>query len=195
MANNVTCRILVVDDNRNILGDFYRILCQSDGCKEALDTAEAAITGDAPVLHGGAPALQLGLSFEIDSACQGEEAMEMVRSSVNKGHPYLMTFFDVRMPPGWDGIETISHIWAVDPDLDVVICTAYSDYSWYEMATKLNRLDKFVVLKKPFEVVEVVQLVHAFVEKRGLQRELRKYTSPMEAPNHPECLPTVSCRY
>jgi DNA-binding NtrC family response regulator len=118
--------------------------------------------------------------------------MEMVCGAVRKGCPYLMAFIDVRMPPGWDGIETIGNVWTIDPDLEMVICTAYSDYSWYQMATKLNRLDKFVILKKPFDVAEVVQLVHACVEKRRLQRELKKYSCKVEerrfAPDYPERL-------
>jgi DNA-binding NtrC family response regulator len=185
MANNVIHRILVVDDNRDILSDFFRILCENYGCNEAIDKAEVAITGEAPARRG-TNMLETGLSFTIDSACQGQEALEMVRASMSKKNPYLMAFIDVRMPPGWDGIETISHLWEVDPDLEVVICTAYSDYSWYQMATKLNRLNKFVVLKKPFEVVEVVQLVHSIAEKRRLQQELRICSSTVKSPNHPE---------
>ena len=49
-----------------------------------------------------------------------------------------MAFVDVRMPPGWDGVETITRIWEVDPDLQIVVCTAYADYSWEELRSKVD---------------------------------------------------------
>jgi len=70
------------------------------------------------------------VEFEIDSAFQGQEGLAKVQHALNEGRPYAMAFVDVRMPPGWDGIETISRIWKMYPELQVVICTAYSDYSW-----------------------------------------------------------------
>ena len=76
-----------------------------------------------------------------------------------------MAFVDVRMPPGWDGIETIARIWEVDPELQVVVCTAYSDYSWEEMRAKVGQPDSLLVLKKPFDNIEVQQLAHALTKK------------------------------
>jgi PAS domain S-box-containing protein len=71
----------------------------------------------------------------------------------------------VRMPPGWDGIETTSRLWAEDPDLQIVICTAYSDYGWDEMVRRLGQTDNLLLLKKPFDPVEVVQITHALTRK------------------------------
>ena len=76
-----------------------------------------------------------------------------------------MAFVDVRMPPGWDGVETIARIWEVYPELQIVVCTAYSDYSWEEMRAKVGQPDNLVVLKKPFDNVEVQQLAHALTKK------------------------------
>ncbi|MFH1417732.1 MAG: response regulator, partial [Planctomycetota bacterium] len=74
-------------------------------------------------------------------------------------------FVDVRMPPGWDGIETVARLWKEDPYVQVVICTAYSDYSWGEMVERLGLSDQLVILKKPFDSVEVRQLAAALAEK------------------------------
>jgi len=54
--------------------------------------------------------------------------LELVKKSLEDGDPFALAFVDVRMPPGWDGIETVARIWQEYPDLQVVICTAYSDY-------------------------------------------------------------------
>src|SRR4029077_15261082 len=88
-----------------------------------------------------------------------------VRRAIDEGRPYAMAFVDVRMPPGWDGIETIAQIWRDYPQLQVVICSAYSDYSWTEITRKLGASDALLILKKPFDNIEVLQLAHALTKK------------------------------
>ncbi len=94
----------------------------------------------------------------------------MVSQSIREGRPYAMAFVDVRMPPGWDGIETIGHLWKVDPDLLVVICTAYSDYDWRDMAQHLGCMYRWQILKKPFDNIEVRQLAASLTEKWDLSK-------------------------
>jgi signal transduction histidine kinase len=121
-----------------------------------------------------------GLGFEIDSAHQGQDGLELIRSSLKQGRPYAMAFVDVRMPPGWDGVETIGRIWQDYPELQVVVCTAYSDYSWEEMIEKLGQSDRLVILKKPFDNVEVLQLANALTEKWRLYQEAKCKLSDLE---------------
>jgi two-component system NtrC family sensor kinase len=156
-------RILVVDDNPAIHADFKKILSPASASQISLDEMEASFFGKAKT--SGA-----SISFLLDSAFQGQEGYELVKQSVAAGRPYAMVFMDVRMPPGWDGIETTAKIWGIDPDLQTVICTAHADYSWDEMTAKLGVSDRLVILKKPFDNVEVVQLAHALTEKWRLQR-------------------------
>jgi PAS domain S-box-containing protein len=75
------------------------------------------------------------------------------------------------MPPGWDGIETVARMWEVQPDLQIVICTAYSDYSWEDMMRRFGRSDNLLILKKPFDNVEVLQLAHALTRKWQVTRQ------------------------
>jgi PAS domain S-box-containing protein len=156
MQNN---RILVVDDNPAIHTDFKKILRESATRSEQLDSAEAILFGD--ILKGPSEIQD----FEIDSAMQGRDGLAMVRQAVEAGRPYATAFVDVRMPPGWDGIETVARMWEVQPDLQVVICTAYSDYSWEDMMRRFGRSDNLLILKKPFDNVEVLQLAHALTKK------------------------------
>src|SRR5476649_2149487 len=101
----------------------------------------------------------------------------MVRASVAANNKYAMAFVDMRMPPGWDGVETIKHIWEIDKDIQIVICTAYSDYSWEEMINSLGQKDNLLVLKKPFDNVAVRQISCALSRKWELAQESRRYTS------------------
>ena len=162
-------RILVVDDNNSIHADFREILCPGSSAKtDAANELEAALFGDQPPVTDQR-------AFEMDSAYQGEEALAMVKRSVEEGRPYAMAFVDVRMPPGWDGIETVARIWEVYPAIQIVICTAYSDYSWSAMRAKVGQPDSLVILKKPFDNIEVQQLAHALTKKWQLnvQTELQ----------------------
>ena len=166
-------RVLVVDDNPAIHNDFRKILCPAAKDESILDKFEAACNPDAK------RPLQTA-DFEVDSAFQGAEGLLAVERAIAEGRPYAMAFVDVRMPPGWDGIETISRIWQADPDIQVVLCTAYSDFSWEEINVKLRRTDQLIILKKPFEVVEARQMAHAFTEKWRLRQQVRDHLSTME---------------
>ena len=163
MADNVDSkgrnrRVLVVDDNPAIHEDFRKIICGSMPTAGALSQSEAAFFGEAEAA-GADP------EFEMDSAFQGQEALQRVTAALQEDRPYAMAFLDVRMPPGWDGIETATRIWQEDPHLQIVLCTAFSDYSWEDMRAQLGRTDRLVILKKPFDNIEVLQLADALTEK------------------------------
>jgi PAS domain S-box-containing protein len=164
LPRQINHRILIVDDNPAIHADFHKVLTGKNGHEPALLQTEEA-------LFGAGDASVLDRIFELDSAYQGPEALERVVEALAAGRPYAMAFVDVRMPPGWDGIETITRIWQRAPDLQVVICTAYSDYSWSEMIASLGSPDNLVILKKPFDTIEVVQLAHALTRKWELNRQ------------------------
>ncbi len=151
-------RILIIDDNPSIHADFRKILCPSIADSSKLKGMEEALFDEFQ------PAID-SISFQLDSAYQGKDGLAMVKQSLEENRPYAMAFVDVRMPPGWDGVETISRIWEVFPQLQIVVCTAYSDYSWEELRLKVGQPDNLLVLKKPFDNVEVQQLAHALTKK------------------------------
>src|SRR3989475_6828834 len=159
-------RILVIDDNRAIHEDFCKILGANHPGREGLEEREA-ILFDEP-----APTSRRQV-FQIDSAFQGEDGLRLLKLAVESGEPYALAFVDVRMGPGWDGIETTVKLWEVDPDLQVVICTAHSDYSWDDMVDKLGHSDRLVILKKPFDNVEVQQLANALTQKWRLLQQAK----------------------
>jgi signal transduction histidine kinase len=166
-------RILVVDDNKAIHDDFRKILIKGRAAHSGMAAAEASMFSDE------APQPELP-EFQIDSAYQGAEALALIEESLREGRPYAMAYVDVRMPPGWDGVETTAKIWQQYPDLQVVICTAYSDYSWEDMLLKLGYSDRLVILKKPFDNIEVLQLAISMTEKWRLYYQVRLHLSQLE---------------
>lgn len=156
-------RILVIDDTPTIHEDFRKILRPPVPATTGVDELAAELFGE-PVRRSPRPV------FEVDSATQGQEGLAMLVAARNSGRPYALAFVDMRMPPGWDGIETIKHLWTEDPALQVVICTAYSDAGWDEMLRRLGDPDGLVVLKKPFDTIEALQLARAMTNRWELQR-------------------------
>jgi two-component system cell cycle sensor histidine kinase/response regulator CckA len=158
-------RILIIDDNPAIHADFRKILSATQIDDDFLtDVAE---------IFGQPTAASNKQRFELDSAYQGQEGLRMVEAAAAEGRPYALAFVDVRMPPGWDGVETITRIWKSCPDLQIVICTAYSDHSWEEIINQVGKAESLLILKKPFDNVEVLQLAHALTNKWELNHEIQ----------------------
>ena len=165
--------ILIVDDNAAIHEDFKRIL-MTNHSGDDFDADDAAFFGTRDDSKGNRH------HFELEFASQGQEALEKVLAAIRNGNRFSVVFMDVRMPPGWDGIETTKRLWEVDPDLQIVICTAYSDYSWNDMVEQLGQTDKLLILRKPFDVIEAEQAAHAFSKKWSLLQDSRRHAVFLE---------------
>jgi CheY-like chemotaxis protein len=153
-------RILVIDDNPDIHEDFRKVLCQERHASSELEAVEKRLFGNPP--ESGSQQLR----FQIDSAHQGQAGLARLYHALQEGQPYAMAFVDVRMPPGWNGIEVIPRLWVADPSLPVVICTAYSDYTWEEIFERLGSTDHLFILKKPFDRIELLQMAHTLAKRR-----------------------------
>jgi two-component system cell cycle sensor histidine kinase/response regulator CckA len=159
-------RILIVDDNAAIHNDFRKTLGAQSAEGKQLDELEKS-------LFGGTATPAARAVFRIDSALQGQEALAMVQRALAEGDPYALAFVDVRMPPDWDGVETLERLWGCSPELQAVICTAYSDYSWDDMSRRLGQADSLLILKKPFDTAEVLQVAHALTRKWALASQAK----------------------
>jgi signal transduction histidine kinase len=170
-SKNTNRRILVVDDTESIHESFRKILNPGLATEGQFAAAEAAMFGDVVVATE---------AFHIDSAYQGQQALVLVERARAADRPYAMAFVDMRMPPGWDGVETIEYLWKEDPRLQIVICTAYADCSWDEVSTRLELGDRLLFLKKPFDNVEVFQMVSALTAKWCVTQQAMLKMSTLE---------------
>ncbi|MCA9138416.1 MAG: response regulator [Planctomycetales bacterium] len=169
-----TPRIIIIDDNTAIHDDFRKILCDDSGGDAEFDSLEASLFGKT------CSRSKATRSYELNSAYQGEEGYRMVCEAIDEGRPYSTAFVDMRMPPGWDGVETIRQLWKADPDLQVLICTAFSDYSWSEIVDQLGNSDQLLILRKPFDAAEVSQIAAAMTKKRKPTKASRNTVAKLE---------------
>jgi len=150
-------RILVVDDNPSIHDDFRRIFANSQLRRDDLDDLAASVFG--------LPTESSAPEFSLDHALQGQAALAQVLAAREANAAYALLFMDVRMPPGWDGVEAAARVLDNDPDVHVVLCTAYPERSWRNRVEQLPGRERVLVLKKPFDILEVQQLACALCEK------------------------------
>jgi two-component system, cell cycle sensor histidine kinase and response regulator CckA len=166
MQSQDTYRILVIDDSPDILEGIQRILAGDGSATGSSDSA---------------PSRRRRPHFEVDGSSQGEEGLAKVTQARQAGKPFSVAFVDVRMPPGWNGIETIGHLWKADPSLEVVLCTGFVDRFVQEGLQQLPMTDQLLVLKKPFDAIEVRQLAIALSEKWRLACKAESYLDNLEA--------------
>lgn len=168
-------RVLVIDDHSTIHEDFKKVFASFADEPSAAERSESTFLGTS-----GNSASGTRSGFEVDTALQGEDGLMLVQQALAARRPYAVTFVDVRMPPGWDGVETIRRIRQVDPAIQVVICTAYSDYSFDALLEKLGVADHLLILKKPFDDTEALQMAIALSEKWRLERAAKGSLQQLE---------------
>jgi PAS domain S-box-containing protein len=189
-------RILVVDDDAALHDVFSLMLSPMPEPPKLADGHETQTllkrnfppfpgstsnaVDDATLLLAEDPVVANFPTFEIDFAFQGQEGLERVRQALAEERPYTMAFVDMRMPPGWDGIETISHIWKECHDLQIVICTGYSDFSWHDLIRKFGHSDRLLIMKKPFDMTEVRQVAYSLAEKWDLAHQAQSHLQRLQ---------------
>jgi ActR/RegA family two-component response regulator len=160
-------RILLIDDDESVHDVFRRILIRRS-IRKAVPEEDADSSGCEPIPN------KMPV-FEIDSAFTGEEGLRLIEKSLLELRPYFMAFVDVCLGSGWDGVQTTCKIWQQYSDLQVVLCTGFSDRPWEDLVKSMGFLDRMIVLIKPFDITEVKQLAVGLSEKwrLGQQAKLR----------------------
>ncbi|MBF0495185.1 MAG: response regulator [Deltaproteobacteria bacterium] len=171
-------RILVIDDQKNILADYESILCPGT----AADEHRLSLTRAADELLGMKKTDKIEEVYEVTTASQGEEGYKLVCQAVEQDKPFAVAFIDIRMPPGWDGMKTASEIRKVDKNIEIVIVTAYSDRDRQEIVKTVGTPEKLLYLKKPFDIEEIKQLALSLTEKWRLQRKEKRRRQAFHEP-------------
>lgn len=180
-GEKVNRHVIIIDDNASIHDDYRRILTKDvqDDNAELL-AAEALLFDDEP---DTADTDEEAVDFELEYALSGKAGLALVEKFKDTDNPISLAFVDMRMPPGWNGVETIEHLWSADPRLQVVICSAYSDVSWDSIRRQFGQRDNLLILRKPFEPEEVQQLAASLTQK--WHQEINGKTIYTVAPEYP----------
>lgn len=174
MKSPESYRILVIDDNQAIHNDLREILQPESRDAAKIRAIEATLLGRPDIGTMEFP------DFQIDSAYQGEPGFTLIQEAIKTGHPYAMALIDIYMPPGWDGIETINHIFAIDKDIQIALCISSSDNHGMDAIKRLGNSDRLLILKKPFDKIEMQQLVCTLTKKWELTQQAKKQQITLE---------------
>lgn len=153
-------RLLIIDDEQAVL-DAYRHILAADPAetRSELDALAEALF-DAPRTNAHqAPAA------DITYCRQGLEGVAEVGAALASGRPFQVAFIDIRMPPGIDGKETARRIRAIDPDINLVIVSAYSDHDVTDISLVAGPPDKIFYISKPFAADEIQQMATALARR------------------------------
>ena len=167
-----THRILIIDDNESIHNDIRNIILEKN--------ADSSVIADFKMIFNpGQTPKTFNQTFIIDSAYQSAEGINFVKKSLQD--PYAIIIVDVRMPPGEDGVQTIKKIFKIDDQVQIVLCTAFSDYSWDKIFEEVGETDRLLVLKKPFDIIEIRQLVCSLITKWELLKKLKNQVNNLHS--------------
>lgn len=172
-------RILIADDNESIHEDFNKVLTQQTGNGSRIPSFEEHFGEEV----GKQDKSNLLANFIVDHAYQGDEAIQMVHRAAAEGFPYSLIFMDIRMPPGENGIATVAKIWEDHPDIEVVLCTAHSEYTLNDIISRLGMTDQLMFIRKPFDTVTVVQMALALTRKCSLHRKSKSFIKDLKDKN------------
>ena len=167
-------RILVIDDDPTVREAYRKVLSGARASDRELADTRAALFDDTP-------AAPTGREFHVEFAEHGRAGVAALRADLARGARFAVAFLDMRMPPGPDGLATAKELWQLDPDLQIVLCTAYSDCPWDAVLAELGHTDRLLVLKKPFDAVEAQQMAESLCAKRRLLEEFRARGRDLEA--------------
>lgn len=167
--------MLLVDDDHAIHEDYRRCLTTpaSDG---RLQELRSAVFG-APAPDPGPPRLE-PTKFSLVHAYQGQEALQLVKRDKVRGTGFAVAFVDMRMPPGWNGVETVRELRAVDSELSFVVCTAYSDFTWDAVLDAVGDGNGVHLLRKPFRAGQVRRFAEVLAHKWRIAQRGRRRAFP-----------------
>ncbi|MBV8495777.1 MAG: diguanylate cyclase, partial [Gammaproteobacteria bacterium] len=175
-SNSTPIRVLVVDDEAEIRDAYRQILQDSEASQEMAGFRELRsrlfrkAPSEAPRARSGARSA----SFEAVFCDQAEAGVAAVKEGLARNQPFAVVFLDVRMPPGKDGVWAATQIRELDPAVEIVICTAYSDADPSEIGSYVPPEDKLSYLQKPFHPHEVRQMTVALASKWRAERRIVK---------------------
>lgn len=146
-------RILAIDDDPLILASYREILFNSSVQQFQQTLALLERTATPTTEH----------QYTLTTAKSGQAGYEAVITALDEKNPFSLIYLDMRMPNGWDGLKTAQKIRAIDPDVRIILISAYSDYQLSEIRQQIG-VD-FEFLSKPVDHQELLQLTELYIQQ------------------------------
>ena len=167
-------RVLVVDDEADVRDAYRQILLETDISQDvaAFRDLRSRLFNRTDAPSSGTKSTARGAAFDPVFCDQAEAAVAAVEEALARDEPFAVVFLDMRMPPGRDGVWAATRIRKLDPAIELVICTAYSDVDPGDIGGIVPPEDKLSYLQKPFHPHEVRQMTIALGSKWRAERRI-----------------------
>ena len=152
-------RVLVADDDENVL-DCYREAFGDDDHTDQMKMLDAL----AAELFDADDNIENHPKFDIVACNQGDDAIKVAEAAREQGEPFDVVILDVRMPPGIDGVEAGSQIRQLDPDVEIVFVTGYSDIAFEELQRRVPPPMHLHYFNKPLSFTQLAEDVVSMVQ-------------------------------
>lgn len=152
-------RVLIADDDEHVL-ECYR---EAFGESEPTDHVQA-VDALAAELFDPETDIEDDRKFEVVACNQGDDAISLATEAADEGYPFDVVILDVRMPPGIDGVEAGSQIRKLDPDVEIVFVTGFSDVPREELERRVPPPMKLHYFNKPLSFMQLAKDVASMVK-------------------------------
>lgn len=153
-------RVLVADDDEHVL-ECYR---EAFGDDEPTNHMRA-LNALAAELFDPEEDIEDQPKFDIVACNQGADAISQAAAATEQGEPFDVIILDVRMPPGIDGVEAGSEIRKIDPDVEIVFVTGYSDVPLEELQRRVPPPMRLHYFNKPLSFTQLAEDVVTMVRE------------------------------
>jgi diguanylate cyclase (GGDEF)-like protein len=169
-------RVLIADDEAEVRESYRQILLEADMSGETAvfrNLRERLFTK--PVAEQVVKKLSSSNTTFAPVFCEGAEAaVAAVRDAIAVDEPFAVAFLDMRMPPGPDGVWAAARIRELDPAIEIVLCTAYSDVDPADVGSIVPPEEKLSYLQKPFHPHEIRQMTISLASKWRAEHRIVK---------------------
>lgn len=158
VRNQEYIKVLVADDDEHVLECYTEAFADDEPASRAraLDALEAELF-DPEVDIEDQP------KFDIVQCKQGDDAITFAAEAHKQGEPFDVVILDVRMPPGIDGVEAGSRIRKLDPDVEIVFVSGYSDIPLQELQRRVPPPIRLHYFNKPLSFTQLAEDVVSMI--------------------------------
>ncbi len=153
-------RVLIADDDEYILQAYREAFSDTESTQEmrALDALAAELFESSHIADDEP-------HFDVVACSQGNDAIDLAKRAANDGQPFDVVILDVRMPPGIDGVEAGCQIRELDPDVEIVFVTGFSDMPLEELQRRVPPPLRLHYFNKPLSFSQLAHDVASFVRE------------------------------